>query len=118
MAECGKLSQISRWLSRMTRFTALTSLLAVLLAAPAAADVVLEIRDPDNKIVSLFSNGMVLQREMTVPIFGRADVGEEVTVSFMGQEKVATTEDYQGLIAQALYEAIVRFRAQVEARPE
>ena len=34
------------------------------------------------------------------------------------QEKVASTDAYQGLVAQALYEAVVRFRAQVEARPE
>jgi hypothetical protein len=34
------------------------------------------------------------------------------------QEKVAGGDAYQGLVAQALYEAVVRFRGYVEGRPE
>jgi N-acetylmuramoyl-L-alanine amidase len=34
------------------------------------------------------------------------------------QEKVAASEAYQGLVAQALYEAVVRFRAYADGRPE
>ena len=34
---------------------------------------------------------MVLQRDMQVPIWGWAEAGEEVTVSFAGQTKTTTT---------------------------
>ncbi|MFN2428083.1 MAG: sialate O-acetylesterase [Candidatus Binatia bacterium] len=61
-------------------------------AAPAWADVNLTPVMPDGvQPPALFSNGMVVQREMTVPIFGRADAGEEVTVTFNGQQKTTTT---------------------------
>ena len=43
----------------------------------------------------MFSDHMVLQREMPVPIWGRADPGEKVTVSFRDQEK-ETTADKDG----------------------
>lgn len=36
---------------------------------------------------SIFSNNMVLQRELSVPIWGTADADEEVTVTFAGQIK-------------------------------
>jgi len=61
-------------------------------ATTAGADVDMTPVMPDGILPpSLFSNGMVLQREMTVPIFGRADVGEQVTVTFNGQQKITTT---------------------------
>jgi sialate O-acetylesterase len=41
------------------------------------------------KLPSHFSDHMVLQREMKVPIWGTADLGEEVTVAFAGQRKSA-----------------------------
>jgi sialate O-acetylesterase len=41
----------------------------------------------------MFSDHMVLQREMKVPVWGTADAGEEVTVSFQGQTKTATAND-------------------------
>lgn len=47
----------------------------------AAADVVLP---------AIFSNDMVLQRELPVPIWGTADSGETVTVTFGGQSRQAT----------------------------
>src|ERR1041385_2031623 len=37
------------------------------------------------KLPGLFSDHAVLQRGMPVPIWGTADAGEEVTVSFAGQ---------------------------------
>ena len=40
---------------------------------------------------TLFTDHAVLQRELPVPVWGQADPGAEVTVSFAGQEKIATT---------------------------
>ncbi|MDP6047444.1 MAG: sialate O-acetylesterase [Phycisphaerae bacterium] len=37
----------------------------------------------------VFSDNMVLQRGMSVPVWGAADAGEEVTVKFAGQTKTA-----------------------------
>ena len=39
-----------------------------------------------------FSDGAVLQRGMKVPVWGTADAGERVTVTFAGQEKSATAD--------------------------
>jgi sialate O-acetylesterase len=63
-------------------------LLALLVAAPAAllADVT---------PAPLFRDGAVLQREKPVPVWGAADAGERVTVSFAGQTK-STTADADG----------------------
>jgi sialate O-acetylesterase len=36
---------------------------------------------------SMFGHGMVLQRQMTVPVWGRAEPGERVTVTFAGQRQ-------------------------------
>ncbi|MEJ6730011.1 MAG: sialate O-acetylesterase [Akkermansiaceae bacterium] len=47
------------------------------------------------QLASLFQDGMVLQREMVVPIWGLADAGEEVTVSFADQKK-STKADQSG----------------------
>ena len=55
--------------------------LVSLSAAAARADVAL----PD-----VLSSGMVLQRGMAVPVWGRAEPGEAVTVRFAGQTKKAT----------------------------
>jgi len=41
----------------------------------------------------MFGSGMILQRELPVPIYGRAEPGERVTVTFAGQEKSATAGD-------------------------
>ena len=46
----------------------------------------------DVKMPTLFADHMVLQREMPVPIWGWADVGESVTVSLAGQQKTATPD--------------------------
>ena len=41
---------------------------------------------------SPFADGMVLQRGMKVPVWGRADPGETVKVSFAGQVRTATAD--------------------------
>jgi sialate O-acetylesterase len=41
-------------------------------------------------LASPFTSHMVLQREMKVPVWGVADPGEQIMVSFAGQEKSAT----------------------------
>ena len=65
---------------------ALIFLFVLLLPAAINADVVL----PD-----VLSSGMVLQREQKVPIWGKADPGETVTVKFGSQTK-HTTADKDG----------------------
>src|SRR5688572_3239886 len=40
-------------------------------------------------VAKLFSDGMVLQRQMNVPVWGWAEPGGKVTVGFGGQEKAA-----------------------------
>lgn len=51
--------------------------LAVISATPVSAEV---------KLSGLFSDHMVLQQEMPIRIFGKADAGEAVTVSFNGKQ--------------------------------
>ena len=70
---------IRRFLSVAPSLTTLT--LALASAFPAAADVFL---------AAPFSDHMVLQRSMAVPVWGKAGSGEEVTVLFRGQTKIAT----------------------------
>jgi len=41
----------------------------------------------------MFSDHMVLQREMPVPIWGTADPGQKVTVSFRDQKKETTADE-------------------------
>jgi sialate O-acetylesterase len=45
------------------------------------------------KLPPVLSSHMVLQRDMAVPIWGTAAVGEKVTVKFRAQEKTATADD-------------------------
>jgi len=47
----------------------------------------------DIQMNKMFGSGMVLQRELPVPVYGKADPGEKVTVTFAGQEKSTTTGD-------------------------
>ena len=54
--------------------------LALVCARPLAAEV---------QLASVFTDNMVLQREIALPIWGTADAGEEVTVALNGRE--ATT---------------------------
>ena len=56
----------------------------VLSFSPAAALRALELN-------SLFSENAVLQQEMPVPVWGTAQAGEEITVTFADQEKSTKT---------------------------
>ena len=47
----------------------------------------------DVKLPAFFSDHMMLQREMPVPIWGTAGAGEKVTVAFAGQKKTATADN-------------------------
>lgn len=51
--------------------------------------------DADVKLASIFGDSMVLQREMPVPVWGRADPGEAVTVT-LGDQARKTTADKDG----------------------
>jgi sialate O-acetylesterase len=61
--------------------------LAVALLAPASARA-------DVKPHSLCTDGMVLQQKMSVNIWGTADKGEKVTVTFRGKSASATADDH------------------------
>jgi len=62
------------------------ALSAVLLAISSFAEL---------KLPALFSDGMVLQRDQQVPVWGWTDAGEEVTVSF-GEQSVSGKADQDG----------------------
>lgn len=47
----------------------------------------------DVKLHPLFSDGMVLQRQKTVPVWGTARPGEKVTVKIAGQQKTTVTAE-------------------------
>ncbi len=49
----------------------------------------------DVRLPHIIGSGMVVQREMEIPIWGWAEAGEEVSVEFAGQ-KVGTTADANG----------------------
>jgi len=61
--------------------------LAVLLAASHARPATAAPR-----LAAAFADHAVLQREMPVPVWGWADVGETVTVEFAGQRRTATAD--------------------------
>ena len=68
--------------SRTTGFV-LAVILLSMTAGNAVADVQLD---------RVFGDHMVLQRDMTVPVWGTADPGEKVTVTFRDQQQVATAD--------------------------
>ena len=59
-------------------------ILAVAVSTSARADV---------KLPSVLNSHMVLQRDMPVPVWGWAEAGENVTVTFAGQTKTAKADD-------------------------
>jgi sialate O-acetylesterase len=70
-----------RWNLRICAVPCLGILtILVALAAPATADV---------RLPSIFTDNMVLQRDMPVPVWGWADPGEKVTVRVLGQTQTA-----------------------------
>ena len=62
---------------------------AVLLGFSAGADV---------KMPAFFSSSMVLQRDARVNLWGTADNGESVTVSFKGQSRTVTAKDGRWMV--------------------
>ena len=58
---------------------------AIVFAAAFSAEAKVELAGP-------FSDGAVLQRGMRVPVWGKADAGEKVEVSFAGQTVCATAD--------------------------
>ncbi len=62
------------------------SLLALACASPLYADV---------KLPAIFSDHMVIQRDVEAPVWGQADAGEKVSVSFAGETK-STVADPNG----------------------
>jgi len=68
-------------------FPSLTRFVLPLLAAAVATRASAEVR-----LASPFTDHMVLQREVPVPVWGTADAGETVTVEFAGQTKSATAD--------------------------
>jgi sialate O-acetylesterase len=66
-----------------------TKLLFGLLAALLAGEVVLA----QVKVPRLVSDGMVLQREMPIRIWGWASPGEKITIKFDGETASGTTDD-------------------------
>jgi sialate O-acetylesterase len=65
-------------------FASLLTVLALCISQLVLAEV---------KLPPVIGSGMVLQRDMAVPIWGWAEAGEEVTVSFAGQTKKAKASD-------------------------
>jgi sialate O-acetylesterase len=59
-----------------------------LLATLSVSSVLADIRLP-----RIISDGMVLQRDMPAPIWGKAEPGEDVSVTFAGQTRIARTGD-------------------------
>lgn len=66
-----------------TRHALLLSAAAALLAAPLCANV---------KVNNIFSDNMVIPRDRPVTVWGTADAGEAVTVTFAGQTVTATAD--------------------------
>ena len=67
-----------------TLFNWLVTLAILTLSATLSAEV---------KLPNVIGSGMVLQRDLPVPIWGWAEAGEKVTVSFAGQTKTAKADD-------------------------
>lgn len=67
----------------MKAITALLVALSLLLVGEAMADV---------RLPAFFSDHMVLQAEMPVPVWGWAEPGEQVTAEFAGQRKTVTAD--------------------------
>lgn len=67
----------------------LTALLVLCTALALSANV---------KPHGLFSDNMVLQRDMRVPVWGQADNGETVTVEFRGQKVSTTTHNHSWFV--------------------
>ncbi len=94
------------------RFAHVTLLVALTLTVRIAvhADVTLN---------GMFTDNMVLQRDIDVPIFGKAEVGEQVTVTIGDQTQTATAgEDGKWMVTFAPIEIVGAFEVKVAATNE
>ncbi|YCM46737.1 sialate O-acetylesterase [Verrucomicrobiaceae bacterium 227] len=71
----------------MNPTASLASTLAISILLGSQSTALAEVR-----LAPLFQEGMVLQRDMAVPVWGFAKAEEEVTVTFAGQTKTATAD--------------------------
>ncbi len=69
-----------------------------LLSVLTAAFIIATTARADVKLPALVSSGMVLQQGMSVPLWGWADEGEEVTVEFQNQKVKATAKDGKWMV--------------------
>ena len=81
---------------------------------PACADVTLP---------ALFSDGMVLQRDMNVPIWGWADPGEKITITIPNQQLTAVADDkgrwratFEPLAAGGMMDIVVKGNNEVKIK--
>ena len=74
-----------------TQFMNVIKTFLVLLALIQTSGVATTAR-ADVRLPALFSDHMVLQRDVIVPVWGWAEPGEAVTVSIAGQTKTATAD--------------------------
>jgi sialate O-acetylesterase len=87
----------------INRFLSYLLLLALILAAPLHAK---------TRFAGIFGEQMVLQQEQPVPVWGWAEPGEKVTVTFAGQQKAATADaDGKWMVK------LDKLRANAEASP-
>ena len=50
------------------------------------------VQDPAIEVADVFGSGMVLQRDVAVPVWGKADPRAKVSVSFGGRRGLATAD--------------------------
>ena len=62
----------------------------IIAAGPSAAEELLS--RPTVMLAPLFQDHMVLQRDVNVPVWGKAEAGATITVSFAGQTKTASAD--------------------------
>lgn len=82
-------------LARFSSSLILSATLLAIAATPARAAVSLDIEYFGGRSSRLFDSHMILQRDTIVPVWGKADPGEVVTVDIALQSKT-TTADFNG----------------------
>src|SRR5438128_565829 len=72
---------------RSNRSASLTGILLIVAAGAAAATASAEVT-----VSPMFGDHMVLQRGIKIPVWGKADAGEKVTVTLADQSQTATAD--------------------------
>lgn len=81
----------SRGFLRLCPAFALAVAAGLSIAAPCQADVVMAIDIDHGRVPQLFDDHMVLQRDTNAAVFGKADPGENVSVTIAGQTRSTVT---------------------------